>query len=123
MNWPVDILEQTFYFNIIIFSAATLYVRGSGRGDQNAVAILSLSIMFMVFLCIVLTISMLTVFVKHPVPKRFLTGLRQQIARGLLHRLLDNEVQNIDLEEHLIGSDPQGELGKLKPTSTTVAIE
>ena len=123
VNWPVDILELTFYFNIIIFSVATLYVRGSGRGDQNTVAILSLSITFIVFMCIVLYHIHAYCLVKCPIPKRLLTGLRQQIARGLLNRLLDNKVQNIDLEEHLIGPDPQGGLEKLKPTSTTVAIE
>ena len=123
VNWPVDILELTFYFNIIIFSAATLYVRGSGRGDQNTVATLSLSITFIVFLCIILYHIHAYCLVKHQILNRILTRLRKPVTHGLLRRLLDNKMQNIDLEEHLIDPDPQGEMGKPKPTSTTVIIE
>lgn len=124
MNWPVDILELTFYFNIIIFSAATLYVRGSGRGDQNVVAILSLSITFCLFICIILYHIYAYCLVKHPIPKQVITGIRQQLGHGLLHRRLeDNEIHNGDLEEHLIDHDPHGMSKELKPTSTTVSIK
>ena len=123
VKWPVDILELTFYFNIIIFSATTLYVHGSGRGDQNSVANLSLSITFMVFICIILYHIHAYCLVKHPIPKRILTRLRKQIACGILHRLLDHKIHNIDLEEHLIDADRQGEMEELKPTTTTIAIE
>ena len=124
MNWPVDILELTFYFNIIIFSAATLYVRGSGRGDQNTVATLSLSITYCIFVCIILYHIHAYCLVQHPIPKRVITRLRQKIAQGLLRRpLKDNKVQNSDLEEHLINHDPHGMSEELKPTSTIVTIE
>ena len=123
MNWPVDILELTFYFSIIIFSAATLYVRGSGRGDQTLLLSCHSASRLWSSYVLFFTISNAYCLIKHPIPKRLLTGLRQQIAHGLLHRLLHNKVQNNDLQEHLIGPDTQGELEKLKPTSTTVAIE
>ena len=119
MNWPVDILELSFYFNIIIFSAATLYVRGSGSGDQNSVATISLSITFLIFICIVLYHIHAYCLVKHSIPKRIITGIRHQIGHthaGILHRILNNNTaENIDLEERLIEK-----LEEPKPTSTII---
>ena len=50
-EWPKNILENSFYFNIIIFAAATFYVREAG-GSQIAVAYTSISIAFLTFLVV-----------------------------------------------------------------------
>ena len=49
-NWFVETLESSFLFNIIILSAATLYVRDSSKHSQTALAYTSTSIAFITFL-------------------------------------------------------------------------
>ena len=51
--WSLDILETSIHFNLIIFSAATIYVTYAG-GNQALLANISLSIYFITFLVIVI---------------------------------------------------------------------
>ena len=115
-NWLVDILELTFYFNIVIFSAATLYVRGSGKGDQNAVATVSVSITFAIFIVILLYHGYVDLLLKHTIWSRIVIMIRQRIGHRLLHRQLNKE--HIDLEEHLINAQDKDD--KVQPTSTII---
>ena len=50
-RWPLNALESSFIFNLVIFATATLYVRETG-GNQAALAYTSISIAFLTFLCI-----------------------------------------------------------------------
>ena len=111
-KWPLDILELTFYFNTIIFSVATLYVRGSGRGDQSTIAALSVSITLVIFASIVLYHIHTHLLLKHTIWPKIVAMLRQRIGRD--QQLNGNEV-NIDFEEHLINP-----YDKAEPTKTVI---
>ena len=50
-RWPLNALESSFLFNLILFATATLYIRETG-GNQVVLANISTSIAFLTFSCI-----------------------------------------------------------------------
>ena len=52
-NWPINALEFSFFVNLGILSAATLYVYYSG-GRQEGAIYTSITVAFLEFLCIML---------------------------------------------------------------------
>ena len=52
-KWPLNILENSFLFNLIVYSAVTSYVRGAQK-DQTIAAFISIGIAFCTFMGIVL---------------------------------------------------------------------
>lgn len=117
-NSLVDILELTSYFNIIMFTVATLYIRGSGfKGNQNMVANISIGITFAIFVLIVVYHIYSYSLVKLNAWKRVVTMWNPQPFNRLLHRPLNACTGDIDLEEHLI------EVQESKPTVTVSVIE
>ena len=53
-SWPLDALENSFIFNLIMFSVGSLYIREAGVGNQEALAHTSTSIAFITFLAILI---------------------------------------------------------------------
>ena len=53
-SWPLDALETSFIFNIVMFSVGSLYIRDTGIGNQEALAHTSTSIAFITFLAILI---------------------------------------------------------------------
>ena len=53
-SWPLDALENSFIFNLIMFSVGSLYIREAGVGNQKALAHTSTSIAFITFLAILI---------------------------------------------------------------------
>ena len=51
-HWPLDVLESTIHFNLILFSSSTMYIM-EGGGNQVALANISLFIVFITFFIIV----------------------------------------------------------------------
>ena len=62
-NWQLNVLESSFIFNINIFAAATLYLRGT-NGDQAALAYTSTSIAFVTFVVILIYHTVAFTFTK-----------------------------------------------------------
>ena len=52
-NWPLDVMETTIYFNLVVFSALTWYNLNFG-GNQIAVAYTSVVIIFILLLGIII---------------------------------------------------------------------
>ena len=52
-KWTLNAIESSYIFNLVIFAAASLYIRES-KGNQAALAYISTSIAFMTFLATVL---------------------------------------------------------------------
>ena len=52
-KWPLNALEFTTYFNILAFSVAKFYVLLSESSDDTVVAYISISVEFVLFLCII----------------------------------------------------------------------
>ena len=53
-SWPLDALENSFIFNLIMFSVGSFYIRDTGIGNQEALAHTSTSIAFITFLAILI---------------------------------------------------------------------
>ena len=51
-SWPLDILESTIHFNLILFVSSTMYIMEAG-GNQTVLANISLGIVFVTFIFIV----------------------------------------------------------------------
>ena len=51
-SWPLDALESTIHFNLILFASSTMYTTEIG-GNQGILANISLSIVFVTFIIIV----------------------------------------------------------------------
>ena len=51
-KWPLDCLETTIQFNLILLASATLYVMNT-NGNQAALANISLSIVFITFIFVI----------------------------------------------------------------------
>ena len=51
-SWPLDILESTIHFNLILFASSTMYIMEAG-GNQAVLANISLGIVFVTFIFIV----------------------------------------------------------------------
>ena len=52
-NWPLDVMETVIYFNLVAFSALTLY-NLEGRGNQVAAAYISVVIIFILLLGVIM---------------------------------------------------------------------
>ena len=118
-NWLIDIIELTFYFNIIFFTVATLYVRSSGKGNQDTVAIISIGITFAIFVSIVLYHIYAHCLVKLTVWRRVLKVTGQQT--GMFRQLSNQDnAEYIGLDECLISkAQDKGWV----PKATTTIIE
>ena len=62
-KWPLDILETSIHFNLILFSAATMYITYTG-GNQPLLTNVSLSSYFITFSIIVVYHALFTIFGK-----------------------------------------------------------
>ena len=51
-KWPLDCLETTIHFNLILFASATMYVMNTS-GNQAALANTSLSVVFITFIFVI----------------------------------------------------------------------
>ena len=51
-RWPLDILESTIHFNLILFASSTMYIMEEG-GNQAILANISIAIVFITFILIV----------------------------------------------------------------------
>ncbi len=51
-HWPLDVLESTIHFNLILFSSSTMYIM-EGNGNQVVLANISLAVVFITFIIIV----------------------------------------------------------------------
>ena len=63
-QWPLDCLETTIQFNLILFASATIYVNNC-NGNQAVLANLSLSIIFITFIFIITYHIFITVIGKN----------------------------------------------------------
>ena len=63
-QWPLDCLETTIQFNLILFASATIYVNNC-NGNQAVLANLSLSIVFITFIFIIAYHIFITVIGKN----------------------------------------------------------
>jgi hypothetical protein len=53
-HWPLDVLESTIHFNLILFSSSTMYMYiMEGNGNQVVLANISLAVVFIPFIIIV----------------------------------------------------------------------
>lgn len=113
-NWFVDILELTFYFNINIFTVATIYVRSYRKGYQNTVANISVGIAIVIFILIVIYHLYVCCLMKLSIWKRF----RQLTPQMKFYHHTLNQSGDIDLEEYLIAAP--GKVTGEKPTSSVI---
>ena len=51
-QWPLDVLESTIHFNLILLSSSTLYIM-EGSGNQVVLANISLAVIFITFIIII----------------------------------------------------------------------
>ena len=117
-NWLIDVLELTFYFNIIIFTVATLYVRSAGKGNQTTVANISIGITFTLFTFIIIHHIYAYCLVKLTSWKRVTTFITQSITLFAQRYKKNNARDNIDLEEYLI--DNQNQVQVTQPTASII---
>ena len=108
-NRLIDILELTYYFNIILYTVATLYVRGTGRDDQNIVAIVSISITFVTFVATVSYHGYAHFFVRIALSRRI-------IARVWQRRWPHRPCTSTNIEEYQLYDYAT----VLEPTSTVI---
>ena len=76
-KWPLDILETSIHFNLILFSAATMYATYTS-GNQALLADISLSIYFITFLIVIIYHVLLSIFCKKLYEK---FNLRRSLGR------------------------------------------
>lgn len=73
-QWPLSTLESLCIFNVIIFAAATLYVRETNE-DQTALAYTSASVSFVTFFIILVYHTYMFVLIRlsclHSLPRKF----------------------------------------------------
>lgn len=87
-KWPLDILETSVHFNLILFSAATMYATYT-NGSQTLLANISLSIYFITFL-IVITYHVLFSTFCEKLYKKF--NLKISLGQHYLYRHFDTSL-------------------------------
>ena len=123
-NWQLSILEGSFIFNINIFAAATLYLRGI-NGNQAALAYTSTSIAFVTFVLILIYHTVAFIFTKrrsqytllhnpndvndeeHNVVNQCQMGRYDQL-RGPLDLVDDPTTEDYRQAEHVTNRRPHG---------------
>ena len=127
-KWPIDTLESSYIFNLIIFSAATLYVRNT-LGNQKALAYTSTTIAFATFLGILLYHTYTYVFpaIWREKLKWLLTALKYSVLKktadpeesGLLEeqRVMPRRSHYTELREPLINDETQNTDHSPRPSS------
>ena len=112
-KWPLDILETSIHFNLILFSAATMYVTYTG-GNQALLANISLSVYFITFLVVIIYHVLFSTFCKRLSRKFNLRrSLGQHYYRHFDTSLNFNKFRDADSLQ-LFDNDNQGVDGNSK---------